>query len=111
MDKPKVGDIVRLNDHGMDTVCGLRSAEMARQAQRMTITHVTPESLTQPEKTWGIDVDQPLIGRFLLSQWDVDLVERPAKPATFPPPRRALSLEEAIALGVATKKGNVITIG
>lgn len=99
--KPLPGDVVRLNDHGMQQIGGLRSAEAIRQAQRMTITGVYP-NMTEPQETYPIEVDQPLIGRFLLTHVDVDLIERPAAPAPnrLPPP--PMSLEEAIALGHAT---------
>lgn len=102
--RPLPGDIVRLNDRGMASVCGLRTGEMVRQAQRMVITYVTPQSLTEPEETWGIEVDQPLINRFLLSHDDVDLIERPARPLPNKVIPKPLELDEAISLGVAREE-------
>jgi hypothetical protein len=100
-ERPLPGDVVRLNDQGMQNIHGLTSAEMVRQAQRMVITYVTRYSMTSPEPTWGITVDQPLINEFILSHHDVDLIERPAVPLPNKVIPKPLELDEAIALGVA----------
>lgn len=76
--KPLVGDIVRLNDEGMSQIGGLTSAKQIEQSRRMTITAVDHDSMTAPEETWMIDVDQPLMNLFLISHHDVDLIERPS---------------------------------
>jgi hypothetical protein len=70
--KPKIGDVVCLNDHGMDQIGGLRSADAIRQAQRMTIVDV--EEMVEG-KVWAIDVDQPAIDMFLIDNLCVDLLE------------------------------------
>tara|TARA_R110000851_G_C13102760_1_gene569346 strand:- start:82944 stop:83168 length:225 start_codon:yes stop_codon:yes gene_type:complete len=69
--KPLVGSTVRLNDHGMHTIGGLTSMEMIDQARRMIITDVG-ENITRPEKTYVINVDQPLIDQWLITNHDVD---------------------------------------
>jgi len=70
--KPFVGQRVYLNDEGMEMVCGLKSREEIRQASDMTITYVASESLTFPEDTFAIEVDQPLINVYLLDHNMVD---------------------------------------
>lgn len=113
-DKPIPGDVVRLNDQGMDSIGGLRSAEAVRQAQRMTIVYVGP-NLTAPEPTYPIEVDQELINFFLLSHHDVDLIERPAVPLVNKEQPPILDLDQAVALGIATvtdgPQGRTITFG
>lgn len=71
--KPKVGDVVRLNDKALESI-RLQSWEAIRQASRMTVTWVGDESLTFPEVTWPIEVDQPLVNMFLLDHRRVELV-------------------------------------
>lgn len=71
--KLKVGDVVRLNDEGMSSVLGVTSMEMFKQSQRMIITEVGG-NITNPEFTYPIVVDQPLINRFLITDHDVELL-------------------------------------
>lgn len=73
--RPHVGQVVRLNDEGMNTIGGLKTAEMVKQAQRMVITYSDSKSLTDDVDTFSIHVDQPLINRFLLTNHDVDPLE------------------------------------
>lgn len=69
--KPTVGQRVRLNDHGLDAIW-CKTQEAIKQAQAMTITHVDDESMTEPEDTWLIEVDQPIINQFLIDHTMVD---------------------------------------
>ena len=114
--KPHVGDIVRLTDEAFGRLARTRDA--ARRADRLIVTWVG-ENLTEPEPTWPIQVDQKDINAFLIHSHDIELVERPAHPSA-PPPEHdydtpPLTLDEAVALGVATithdGRGPVITIG
>jgi len=99
--RPLPGDVVRLNDRGMRSVCGLKSSEEIRQAQRMVITGVWHDHTPGHAPTYPIQVDQPLINRFLITQLDVDLIERPATPLPNRLPPRAMTLNEAVARGHA----------
>ena len=70
--KPVVGMLVRLNDEGMQAINGLKSLAQVQAAQRMKITSVGNESLTNDVDTWMIEVDQPEINKFMISNHDVD---------------------------------------
>lgn len=74
-DKPYVGQIVCLNDGGVRSIHGLTSREMIDQSRRMTVTYVSERSLTNDVDTFDINVDQPLINRFILTHHDVDEVK------------------------------------
>ncbi len=64
----KVGDRVRLNDYGMDMIGGLRNRAMIDQAKDMRITEVWDlNEGSDWEPIWHIEVDQPLIGMYLLT--------------------------------------------
>jgi hypothetical protein len=73
--KPRPGQVVCLNDYGIEQIGGLSSKAMVEQAQRMTIMRVDEFSLTVPESTFSIDVDQPLINQFMIDNHCVDLVK------------------------------------
>lgn len=70
--RPYVGQKVRLNNHGMVQIDGLRSVEMIYQAKEMVITEVSDESLTDDCETYSICVNQPLINQFMLDNHCVD---------------------------------------
>lgn len=72
--KPNVGDIVYLNDYGLDIIGDIRNVKAVQQCQKMTITYVNDISMTEPEKTWPIEVDQQEINKFMIDNWCVDLV-------------------------------------
>ena len=74
-EKPRVGQIVRLNNVGIDAIGGLKTWEMTQQAQRMTITWVGDESLTDDVETYDLRVDQPLINRFMLDNHMIEEVK------------------------------------
>ena len=73
--KPNVGDVVYLNDEGLESISGARSREAIKQSQRMTITEVSEQNLTDDCVTHVIEVDQPLITRFIITNHDVDILE------------------------------------
>ena len=62
-----VGQKVFLNKHGMETIYGIRSDEEYRQSKNLTITRIRRVG----PKIWAIEVDQPLINRYMLSHLDV----------------------------------------
>ena len=71
--KPYVGQRVRLNDTGMRQIGGITSKEMYAASQNMVIVGVENVNAGTPSPPiWAIDVDQPLINRFLLTEDDVD---------------------------------------
>lgn len=74
--KPFIGDKVRLNDHGLNTIYRTVLGLSTMKLKIMTIIDVESISLTEPEHTWAVDVDDPEINMFLLSQHDFDLVNR-----------------------------------
>lgn len=116
---PRPGDLVRLSQEGLNDVsrCGvLNSYEKMERASQMRIIYVTDEPLTEPDPLWGVEVDNPDINHLLLHSAMFELIERPAAPWANMELPRALTLEEAIDLGVATvteEPGGVrvITIG
>ena len=64
---PKVGDTVVLNARGLQQCFGHRYHPHMRTL-RMKITSVAPESLTAPEFTYPVEVDDPEIGMLLIRQ-------------------------------------------
>lgn len=69
--RPKVGQKVRLSNAGYENL-HLKDREEIRQSQEMTITQVEDINGGFGPAIWTIDVDQPLINRFLL---DATMVE------------------------------------
>jgi hypothetical protein len=74
---PKVGDIVRLNDTGLEICFGHRHGLAHMKTLEMTVIGVESESVTYPEVTYPMDVDHPDIGMLLVDNWCFDLVRRP----------------------------------
>ncbi|MCK5017272.1 MAG: hypothetical protein KAS32_09375 [Candidatus Peribacteraceae bacterium] len=72
-DKPMVGQNVCLNDFGMRQIGGITSTEMGRQAENMIILYVDDVSMTDDVDTFIIEVDQPLVNKFLIDNHCVDL--------------------------------------
>lgn len=62
--KPSVGDIVKLSAYGYHTLA-LQSHEAFEQAERMRVNRVENVG-TDSEPIWVVEVDQPLINRFIL---------------------------------------------
>lgn len=63
---PKVGDTVVLNDEGLDICFGKTLGLAHMKSLRMKITFVDSVSMTAPEKTYVVEVDNPEINCFLL---------------------------------------------
>lgn len=73
---PKVGDTVVLNDCGMEQVFGRTLGLSHMKTLRMKVTHVDRESLTFPEPTYPVEVDNEEINFFLIDHNCFDIVER-----------------------------------
>lgn len=62
----KVGDSVRLNDHGLEQCFG-HSLGLSKLKETVhKITHVDRESMTYPEATFPVGIDDPELNQFLL---------------------------------------------
>lgn len=72
---PKVGDTVVLNDHGLRQVYGTCHELAHMKTLRMTVTEVDSESLTAPELTFAVSVDNPDIDAYLIDNWCFDIVD------------------------------------
>lgn len=75
-EKPKVGDIVCLNDHGLEQCFGRTVGLAAMKRVEYTITWVDFESMTEPEQTWMVKVDDPDLNRLMIDNWCFDLIRR-----------------------------------
>lgn len=74
---PKVGDTVVLNKTGLEQIFGHATGLAHMKTLRMKITHVDAESVTFPEPTYPVEVDNPDINIFLIDHWCFDIVEAP----------------------------------
>ncbi len=74
-ERPIIGQVVRLNNYGIEQINGLSSLDMIEQAKRMVITDVSVDSLTNDVETFSISVDQPLINQFMIDNHCVDLID------------------------------------
>jgi hypothetical protein len=72
--KLKVGDRVYLNDWGLEQIFGSRKGLSHMKSKEMTITQVSGHSLTSPELTFSVDVDDVDINHFLIDDRCFDLV-------------------------------------
>lgn len=72
---PKVGDTVVLNDHGLLQVFGSTLGLAHMKTLRMKVTAVDSKSLTVPEQTFAVSVDNPDIDAFLIDHWCFDIVD------------------------------------
>lgn len=70
--RPVVGAMVRLNDFGIKRIRGLDTWEMVEQAKKMRIETVSQNSLVPGHCVYPIEVDQPLINRFLIDSMCVE---------------------------------------
>jgi hypothetical protein len=66
--KPYVGQKVHLNDIGLDIIFGTTLGLSYLKTKELTITWVDSESMTEPEYTWIIEVDDPELNQYFLSQ-------------------------------------------
>lgn len=72
---PKVGDTVVLNDNGLEQVFGYKLGLAHMKSLRMTITGIDMDSMTYPEPTYMVEVDNPEINVFLIDHHCFDIVE------------------------------------
>jgi len=73
---PKVGDTVVLNDNGLDQIFNHRLGLTHMKTLRMKVTWVDSESMTEPEPTFALGVDDPGINSYLIDHHCFDIVER-----------------------------------
>lgn len=74
--KVKVGDTVCLNDDGLKNCYGYKQHGLQHmKTLEMKITEVGPASLTYPEESYQVYVDNEEIDDFLLFDWCFDVVE------------------------------------
>ena len=73
---PKVGDVVRLNDHGLEQIYGSTLGVAHMKTLEMRITQVDDVSMTYPEPTFCVKVDNPDIDCFLIDHVCFDIVRR-----------------------------------
>jgi hypothetical protein len=73
---PKVGDIVRFNDTGLRQVFGSATGKSFMKKLELRITFVASESMTYPEPTFVVEVDDPEINQFLIDHCCFDIVRR-----------------------------------
>jgi hypothetical protein len=73
---PKVGDTVVLNDFGLEQIFNRKHGLAHMKTLRMKVTHVDSESLTFPEPTYPLEVDNAEITAYLIDNWCFDIVER-----------------------------------
>lgn len=71
----KVGDVVVLNDEGLDIIFGGRLGMSHMKTLKMRVTYVAEDSITWPEQTYPVEVDNPEINRFLLDDHQFDVVK------------------------------------
>lgn len=74
MSKLKVGDVVRLTDETFKMFNGFNTYDLVEQSKKMTITYIDDESLTSPEKSYRIEVDQPDMNQLFLLDVMVELI-------------------------------------
>lgn len=73
---PKVGDIVRFNDHGLRQAFGSAMGKSYMKKLELRITRVDSESMTFPEPTFVVEVDEEEINMLLLDHLCFDIVRR-----------------------------------
>lgn len=73
---PKVGDVVTLNDNGLEQLYGSVRGHSHMKRLELRITKVADESVTYPEPTFPVEVDDPDINQFLIDHNCFDIVRR-----------------------------------
>jgi hypothetical protein len=73
---PKVGDTVTLNNHGLIQVFGTTIGLSAMKRLEMKITYVDDLSMTFPEPTFVVEVDNEEINTFLIDHHCFDIVRK-----------------------------------
>jgi hypothetical protein len=71
---PRVGDTVRLNRYGLRRIFGTTVGLSHMLTLEMLITAVDKESMTEPEQTFLVKVNNSDINRFLIDHWCFDIV-------------------------------------
>ena len=79
---PRVGDLVTLNDNGLETIFGTRLGLSFMKTLRMRVTYVAEESLTHPEPTFVVEVDNEEINSYLIDHNCFDIQSRPCAPVS-----------------------------
>ena len=74
MSKLKVGDIVRLNDVGLRCIFGNAMGLSYMKNMTMKITWIDSTSMTYPEISYNVEVDNTDINGFIIADWCFDLV-------------------------------------
>ncbi len=77
---PKVGDTVVLNDNGLEQVFGRKHGLAHMKTLRMKVTFVDAESVTFPEPTYPVEVDNQEISAYLIDHHCFDIVEKGVRP-------------------------------
>jgi hypothetical protein len=75
---PKVGDIVTLNRHGLELIYGTTVGLDHMLNMKLVITHVDSSSITAPEPTFLVKVDNNAMNEFMIDHWCFDIVESAA---------------------------------
>lgn len=70
----KVGDTVVLNDAGLQVCFGSSIGLSHMKTKRMRITRIESKSVTSPEKTYIVEVDDPEINQMLIFNALFDVV-------------------------------------
>lgn len=70
--KPYVGQKVHLNNTGLQTIWGSTLGLNHMKSKELIITWVDDESITYPEDTWVVEVNDPDINMYMLNQWLFD---------------------------------------
>jgi len=72
--KIKVGDVVRINNNGLQSCFGTTLGLGHMKTKDLRITWIAKESATYPEPTFDVEVDDPEITKFMITDRDFDLV-------------------------------------
>lgn len=72
---PSIGDTVVLNDYGLEVIFGTSLGLQHMKSLRMKITWVDQMSMTEPEETFIVEVDNADIDAFLIYHTCFDIVE------------------------------------
>jgi hypothetical protein len=70
---PKVGDTVVFNREGLEIVFGKSIGLSPMMKHKMKITWVDSVSMTEPEETYVVNVDDPEINMFMIDHWCFDI--------------------------------------
>lgn len=73
---PTVGSIVRFNDVGLEQCFGSAIGKSFMKRMDMRITYVDDTSMTYPEPTFVVEVDNPDINQFMIDHNCFDIVRR-----------------------------------